>query len=132
MTQKQKKILQVVFIVVFMILFGAHWVNNLKKKKEVLQNNKITIGWLIEYDDGGSDFSAKSIKYSYNVLRDTFTREVNVTVKFEICQDFEKCRDKRYWVIYSPDNPENSLINLETEIQGIENPKFPESLDDFK
>jgi len=28
--------------------------------------------------------------------------------------------------------PENSLINLEVEIQGVENLKFPENLDEFK
>jgi len=132
MNQKQKKILQVSFIAVFMILFVAHWLNNLKEKKEVLHKNKTTVGWLTEYNDGGTDFSAKSVIYSYKVLGDTFLREVNVTVRFKICEDFDKCRDKRYWVIYSPDNPENSLINLDVEIQGIENPEFPEILDDFK
>jgi hypothetical protein len=132
MNLKQKKILQVSFIVIFMILFVVHWINNLKEEKKVLLKNKTTVGWLKEYDDGGADFSAKSVTYSYEVLGKIFSREVNVTVGFKNCEDFDKCKDKRFWVIYSPDSPEKSLINLEIEIQGIENPEFPETLDGFK
>ncbi|MBE9467613.1 MAG: hypothetical protein IMY72_04735 [Bacteroidetes bacterium] len=132
MNNTQKKILKISFIVIFIILFIGHWINNIKEKKEVLFKNKTTIGWLFEYDDGGADFSAKSVIYSYEVLGKIFSREVNVTVGFKKCENFEEFKDKRYWIIYSPDSPEKSLINLEIEIQGIENPEFPETLDDFK
>ena len=132
MNNSQKKILQISFITIFMILFIVHWVNNIKEKKEVRLKNETTIGWLIEYDDGGADFSAKSVIYSYEVLGEIYSREVNVTVGFKKCENFDECKDKRYWVIYSPDSPEKSLINLEIEIQGVENPEFPESLDGFK
>lgn len=102
-----------------------------KKGNEIKENYKVTSGKIVRYFSGGVDLS-RSIVYSYEINDKEHFREIIVNYRFEICNDFSQCKDKRYWVIYSPKNPENSLINLEIEIQGVENPKFPDNLDDFK
>lgn len=106
-------------------------INRNKNSEKIKDNYKITQGRIVKYYPRGTEVQRR-IVYSYFCENKEYSRRINVDYKFEICQDFEKCQDKRYWVIFSPDNPKNSLINLEIEVQGIENPKFPESLDDFK
>ncbi len=105
---------------------------NKNKNAEGIKNNyKITQGRITKYYPRGTEVQRRII-YFYFVADKEYNRRINVNSKFEICKDFDKCKDRRYWVIYSPDNPKNSLINLDIEIQGIDNPEFPESLEGFK
>ena len=103
-----------------------------KEKAEQIKNDyQVSIGHIVKYYSGVN--VQNRLKYCY-VADDSvsYYRTIYVDYKFEICQDFEKCKDKRYWVIYSSSNPKNSLINLNLEIQGIENPEFPKNLSDFE
>ncbi len=106
-----------------------------KQNAEQIKNDyQVSIGHIVKYYP--SDPSGRgTIEYCY-VADDSvsYYRTIFAKSKFEKenCHNFEKCKDKRYWVIYSTSNPKNSLINLYLEIQGIENPEFPKKLDDFK
>jgi hypothetical protein len=93
--------------------------------------------WIVSYSRyGPSDAgSGVTIRYGYSVDSILFTREVSVsTIVFPECEDSLTiaCAAKRFWVIYSKDDPDKSLINLKIQTQSYRNPPFPESLDDFR
>lgn len=54
--------------------------------------------------------------------------------KFNACDDSigKECSKKRFWVIFATNDPSKSLINFEVDINEIEDPAFPNNLDDFE
>lgn len=87
---------------------------------------------MIGYKEVGSDRNAY-VEYSYTVNGVKYSRRTGSTWRFPECyKNVYGCRDKRFWVIYSKEDHSKSLINLEIEIQNIPNPKFPETLKDFR
>jgi hypothetical protein len=127
-----RKVHELVLLIILLIVIVLTSLYKKRNKEQLKSDYKVSVGSIVKFYPRGSDVPRR-INYCYIAMDSTYYyRTIDVSYKFEICLNFENCRDKRYWVIYSPDNPENSLINLEIEIQGIKNPEFPEDLDDFK
>lgn len=126
-----RRIYEIVFIVILLFLMLLTTISKNKNNAAIKDNYDVTQGKITSFYPRGTEVKNR-IEYSYKVNNKEFYRYINVGYKLEICRDLKKCQNKRYWVIYSPDNPANSLINLEIEIQEIENPEFPENLDDFQ
>jgi len=120
-----------IFIIISLIVIAISALYKKQIAEQIKNDYKVSVGYIVKYRPGVNVQS--NIDYCY-VADDSvsYYRTIDVDYKFKICQDFEKCKDKRYWVIYSSSNPKNSLINLNIEIQGIENPEFPKNLNDFK
>jgi len=122
-----------IYIILFSVfLFGAIVYNyNEKEDRVLIKNNySITKGRFVDYDKVG-DTSTPYITYSYEVEGKLYKRQVYGDRKYEYCYRND-CSNLLFWVIYSPANPEKSLIDLTTEIQGLENPPFPETLENFE
>lgn len=118
-------------IIILLIVMDITSLYSKQNAEQIKNDYQVSVGYIVKYYPK-MNMRAR-IEYCY-VADDSvsYYRTISVNYKFEICQDFEKCKDKRYWVIYSSSNPKNSLINLNLEIQGIENPEFPKNLNDFK
>lgn len=104
-------------------------------KREIKSDYGITEGWVVKYSDNDKSVegSGRTITYSYKVDSRTYTRATQTNLKILECSESisEDCARKRYWVIYSKKKHGKSLVNLKIEIQGIEKPKFPETIKDF-
>ena len=121
------------FIIFFFLILFIALFNHFKTKEEksdILDNYKSTKGYFIDYDKVG-DTGTPYITYSYKVDNKVYKRQVYGTRKLEYCYK-KDCSEKMFWVIYSPQNPKKSLINLQMEIQGMKDPPFPETLKNFK
>lgn len=125
---KYKEGILIVITITIILIFSLR---DKRKDDEIKRHYIKAIGKIEKYYSKSVDLPRK-ITYTFKVKSTKYSRDIIVNYKFDICENFNNCKDKRYWVIYSPENPENSLINLEVEIQGIENPEFPKNLDDFK
>ncbi|SHG48670.1 Protein of unknown function [Chryseolinea serpens] len=105
-------------------------------KRQIAASFSETPGEIVAYWEESSSESGSrspSIQYSYRVEGNRYSRTVRTSIHFPDCEDVTSiaCAQKRFWVIYSTEDPRKSLINLEIQIQDIEHPKFPETLDDF-
>lgn len=128
---RNSKYTEFILIIILLIVMSITTLYRKQNAEQIKNDYQVSIGHLVKYYPH-VNMQAR-IEYCY-VADDSvsYYRTIDVDYKFKICQDFEKCKDKRYWVIYSSSNPKNSLINLNLEIQGIENPEFPKKLDDFE
>jgi hypothetical protein len=93
-----------------------------------------TQGWIEEYHDRrNSDAGGIAITYGYKVGDHLFRREITGSAALSDCDGpmNDVCSHKRFWVIYSKEDPRKSLINLEMEIQDVSHPQFPETIEDF-
>lgn len=102
----------------------------ISEKKDILKNHGITKGYFISYDKIGGTGNPY-ITYSYIVNNVEYRNQVPGLTKYEYCYK-NNCTDKIFWVLYSPENPENSLIDLTKEIQDITQSVFPLTLDNFR
>lgn len=101
-------------------------------REKVKDNHFITTGYITKYNCMGGMESCY-LTYEYKMEYQTFKRRVGCTGYFNKCQyDLNVCSGKRFWVAYQKDDPSNSLINLDIEIQGLENPRPPETLEGFR
>ena len=120
----------IIFFVAMLLLgFFLHF-KDISNKNIVLANYHITVGSFEEYNESGGDGNPY-IVYSYTANGKVYKRLVSPKIKFQKCL-YKDCTNKRFWVIYSSNDPSLSLIDLTTEIQGIANPKFPKTLDNFR
>ena len=128
---RNSKYTEFILIIITLIVAAITTLYRKQNAEQIKNDYQVSIGHLVKYYPSVN--MQAEIEYCY-VADDSvsYCRTIPVNYRFEICQDFEKCKDKRYWVIYSSSNPKNSLINLNLEIQGIENPEFPQNLDDFE
>ncbi|MEP0367428.1 MAG: hypothetical protein ABJN36_12450 [Cyclobacteriaceae bacterium] len=101
-------------------------------RTKVENNYFMSTGYIIKYNCMGGMESCY-MTYEYKKDYQIFERRVGCTGYFSKCQyDLSICSDKRFWVAYEKGNPSNSLINLDIEIQDIENPTPPETLEGFR
>jgi hypothetical protein len=115
-------------------IFGLYL--HFKEKDEtfyIKQEYGKTIGKFYRYDAVGGT-GTPYITYSYIVAGIKYFDQVGggINYNYDFCYKNNNCRDKRFWVIYSIKDPSKSLINLTVELQDMENPPFPETLDNFK
>ncbi len=131
MNQKIKLNL-IVFLVLAIMFFIYRQISN-KSNQTIKDNYEVTSGRIFNYFVVGAE-AAKYLEYEYFVEEQRYTRKMNVNIpKFYKCnEDIAYCQGKLFWVIYSPNKPKRSLIDFTNEIQGVENPPFPETLEDFQ
>ncbi|WP_109831529.1 hypothetical protein [Reichenbachiella versicolor] len=129
--QKDNIFIAVIILIVLWVCW-RYYDKGINKNK-VLENFDLTTGRAVKYESIGT-IKNYYLKYEYLVNRKKYQDETSVPYKFfPNCEhDFSVCSDKRFWVAYQKDDPSNSLINLYIEIQDIENPKPPETLDNFR
>ena len=120
------------FIIVPMLYFIIRYHN---QRNDVKNDYMVTQGRIIYYDNAQKNSvegRGRIIRYSYEVAGVTYERKVQTDRQFPHCEiSWDLCQLKRYWVIYSRTDPEQSLINLSVEIQNVDKPEFPKTADDF-
>lgn len=124
--------IQIIITLILLIIACAVWIYRDKTKQDILQHYDITKGQIVDYYIISVDIT-HYLEYKYNVDDIEYLRKINPVTHFDQCENnLNLCEDKLFWVIYDPDAPEKSLIDLTVEIQDIENPPFPETLDNFE
>jgi hypothetical protein len=105
-------------------------------EKMVLEGYEKTAGWIKKYfDRHGSDAgSGRTITYAYEVNGEIYSREIYTQIKYDDCDGEMQtnCLSRRFWVIYSKKDNSKSLISFKIDIQGLSNPRFPNSIKDFE
>lgn len=102
------------------VAVNLHYRN--KYFSEINGEFEVTEGWITSYRDRSFSDTAhnRKIEYSYLVNGITYSRKT-VTGKYFIeCEDLsELCKKKRFRVAYSKKDPSKSLIDFNTEVQGL-------------
>lgn len=123
------------WVLVFIVFIWLGWRYYKKdiNKKAVVENHFFAIGKISDYRSVGT-YRNYYLTYSFNIGNKSYSKSTSIPYKlFPDCEyDFSLCSDKEFWVAYEEGNPSNSLINLDIEIQGIESPVPPPSLDGFR
>ncbi len=128
-----KKILFFFFIGAVFLWIGLRYYYDGLDKQKVFDNPNFTIGRIIKYSSSGS-MNNYYLTYKYKIEEQNYDKESSIPYDFfSGCEhDLKVCSDKQFWVAYQKDGPSNSLINLYIEIQDVENPVPPETLDNFR
>jgi hypothetical protein len=130
----QRSAILLLVLVFALVVIGT--IVKTRYRRDVKSDHHITYGWIVEYIDSersSVEGKKRTIIYAYKAGAATFRRKVDTTLKFSECENVkdEECARKRFWVIYSKTDAGKSLINLKIELQEIDNPKFPDTLDGF-
>jgi len=102
-----------------------------ESKNEIKNNYNVTVGYFLSYYEL-ADSGTPIVEYYYFVNNKKYKGSVYTTTKYKDCKNSIRCEGKRFWVIYSPENPKKSLVDLSQEIQGMKDPPFPKTLDSFE
>lgn len=108
-------------------------INYCLQSSEIIKNYKITTGKISSINEMGPG-GGIHMEYVYYVKSVKYKNSIYVPYEFEDCcrPESNECCSSVFWVIYSPDNPKNSMIDVTIDIQDEVNPTFPESLENFK
>jgi hypothetical protein len=133
LTRKESFRKNVIYFLIVGIIFFTTVLYKSTTKNEILNDFDITKGKIVDFFIVGVE-NYRYIQYEFVVNNNKYRRKISInTKKYDLCTDnIENCSDKIFWVIYSPENPKKNMINLNMEIQGLDNPKFPDELDNFK
>lgn len=102
---------------------------------EINEEFEITIGWITSYHDRRfTDLSSdRVIGYSFMVNGIIYSRSTFSMAIFEECKDLsEQCKKKRFRVAYSKKDPSKSLIDFNTEVQGLSKIEKPKDVFGFR
>ena len=130
MSNNQKKILLTIVAIIVYILFYK------QEKKEIdliRRDYSFTIGRMIEsyrlVATGGT-----RIRYQYRVGNEFYTNGLNPSISdYDYCyDDFSLCDSIFFWIIYSNEDPEKSMIDLTAPIKEGEDPKITRNIYDFE
>ncbi len=128
------KYIEVILIVIVILIAIPVYLYKSNQERKLKKDYQYTIGYILKW--GSNVDESTTIKYSFQVDNVIYERGfVNPSVTLERKDKyFNKidCTNIKFWVIYSPDDPSFSLINLREEITDTLNAKFPSSLDDFE
>jgi hypothetical protein len=121
-------------IVLFLIMWGVSLYRE-TRSKPIKENYGVTVGKIVHYYTSDKSVEGKGIKlrYSYIVEGKVFTRYLSTHFSINGCgaNIDEVCSKKRFWVLYSKNNPEESLVNLKVEVDTAVTHDFREPLNDF-
>ncbi|GEM_PF-3249187 len=105
-------------------------------RENIVKDFSKVIGELNYVSDGGE---ASPMKLEYKYLVNYIECRRRIPVKFEYRHHFRgclnsysKCRNIGFWVIYSNNNPENSLVDIHHHFIEEEQQEFPGSLKHFE
>jgi len=129
---KGQRIGLAILIGIVVILFVLYYLD-VGNRREITNDFEKTLGILTKYEDASSVEGRNiNIEYSFTVDSKVYSRKIRTMTKFKKCQDNPlNCIGKKYWVIYQKNHPENSLVNIEFEIEVENSNSFPDSLSDF-
>src|SRR6201988_230360 len=110
---------------IVVILFVLYYLDN-RNRRDIMKDFEKTFGILTKYEDASSiEGSNVIIEYSFTVNSKVYSRRTHTMHKFKKCQDNPlNCIGKKYWVIYQRNHPENSLVDIEIEIEGENSNSF--------
>ena len=122
-----------ILLAVLIIFFTAIHVKRIVQANSIKKNYKVTKGKLLNFYNVGIENNTYA-RYFYIVGGKRFERKLNTGAELPMCckKPTQKCCDNKYWVIYSLDNPEKSLIDFTREIQGVDSQEFLGSLENFE
>jgi hypothetical protein len=127
-----RRTIEIIITLGFILFAITVWMQRSKSKQDVLKDYEITKGEIVDYYIV-SIAKTRYLEYKYNVDDKEYFRKINPSIYFDKCENnIEFCEEKLFWVIYNPNTPDKSLINLKNEIQGLDSPIFPNSLDNFE
>ena len=105
--------------------------NDEKLRLNIIQSDYgVAIGIFNEVTKTGTT-GLKYIELSYTVDSKRYFKLFESKEYYFKCKN-QECGDKKFWIIYMKSHPKRALADLSMEIQGISNPMFPHSLDNFK
>jgi hypothetical protein len=84
-------------------------------EKEVLKNPSYTTGWIISYNKVSSS-QHRVLSYEYFAEGKLHRRKMAPSVDLSMCLGKNKCKDKKFVVMYSKLHPGKSLIDLYHEV----------------
>jgi hypothetical protein len=120
------------FTLICVVAYSVWYYVKLQNRELVLEGYDLAKGRMDEYWVVGT-IKSRYLAYSYIVNKKKYQSETAAASRFKGCEhDFSLCSDKRFWVAYEKGNPSNSLINLNIEIQNLENPEPPKTLEGFR
>jgi len=99
--------------------------------EKIKSNYSFTIGEITAYSSPTSELP-RTICYDYCVNDTRYDETIIVGSRFDICEDFGKCKGKKYWVIYLNSNPKDCMIDLSKEIQNETFPQPPRNIESFE
>ncbi|MBA3900080.1 MAG: hypothetical protein H0X62_07710 [Bacteroidetes bacterium] len=103
-----------------------------KDKKIVLENHLPTTGRIINYSIVG-DADTPYLEYEYYKNEARYTRTITPLRTMDSCfNNISLCNQVYYLVIYSPEHPSKSLIDLSDQIPYTTTPKTPIELKNFE
>lgn len=132
MTREKKALLitLIIFCLFIIIWIICHLVYK-DREEQIKSDYSFTIGELIYFGSPSSELP-RTITYEYCANETRYTETIIVGTKFDIYEDFEKCRGRKYWVIYQNSNPKQCMIDLSREIQDEIYPVPPSDLSNFE
>ncbi|TRX47209.1 hypothetical protein FNH22_30390 [Fulvivirga sp. M361] len=132
MIKKSEKYFGWTVIIISIIAYAVWSYIHHSDKKKVKQDHILIIGQIEKYHSVGS-LESFHLTYRYYVKYKKYKRTIPVDPIFKGCEhDFSLCSDKKFWVAYEKGNPSNSLVNVYIELQDIESPIPPKTLEGFR
>jgi hypothetical protein len=126
---KTEQYIQYGFIIICSIYIFVTYFRSCKEAEEVMAGHRFTLGKIERVHHIGT---SGYLDYSYTANDMTYARTISCRC-YSSCEDnIELCKNKRFWVAYSTKDFAHSLINIGLEMQDIENPEPPTSLDYFR
>ncbi len=134
--EEKKTFVQLLLFAIALAIIVAVGLHNRKKYfSEINVEFEVTEGWITSYNDRrfSDNGHNRIIGYSYSVGGILYSRKA-VTEKFFIeCEDLsELCKKKRFRVAYSKKDPSKSLIDFNTEVQGLSKIEKPKDVFGFR
>lgn len=134
--EEKKTFVQLLLFAMALAIFGAVSLHNRKKYfSEINVEFEVTEGWITSYrDQSFSDTGHyRIIGYSYSVDGILYSRRATTAKFFIECEELsELCKKKRFLVAYSKKDPSKSLIDFNTEVQGLSKIEKPKDLFGFR
>ncbi len=122
-----------IFLILFLAIIIPILLFYYQGKNEILKKHLSTTGRIIYYSTIG-EANSPSLEYEYFVDGVKFTRHMRPSIsKLDSCEkDINLCNKVFFTVIFSPENPEKSLIDLTKQMPYTKNPKPPKELKYFE
>jgi hypothetical protein len=130
-----KTILFYLTLVLLLVLLKFYIDNRDLNYRNSIVNGKFdkTVGYF-DFVSTGGDANFRSLGFFYFVNKEKYERQVKIDRHaFSDCfRDELRCKNYKFWVIYSKGNPDKSLIDLSRIFTNADTVKFPTTLSNFE
>jgi hypothetical protein len=130
---KDKRNIWVFYIFICLTISGLFYIyaERANTKERILNDHETAIGHFVEMSVIGDHMTFYA---TYEIVIDNikYQRDVSVGRMPECYPVFsDECKKMKFWVIYLPEDPNKSLIDLH-ELSDTSYSKFPEKLENFE